>query len=220
MSNEQIHIAIEALLFAADEPVAASQIRRVIEDVRGQQLTDVEIEEAIARLNLAYQDGGRAFRIHAWAGGYRLATIDEMAPYIRALLVQDEERKLSRSLLETLAIVAYRQPTSKPEVDFVRGVNSDYALRQLMERSFITVVGRSEGVGRPLLYGTTEAFLDQFGLGTLDELPRPREIDELLADPAFSNERSVLLSKMEEAQSPTPEGDSAPFTTDSSDAQA
>src|SRR5690606_19688954 len=87
-------------------------------------------------------------------------------------------------------------------------VNSDYAIRQLMERDFITVVGRSETVGRPLLYGTTETFLDQFGLGTLDELPRPREIEELLADPAFTRERAALMHELGER--PGSDGDALP----------
>ena len=106
-------------------------------------------------------------------------------------------KKRTRALVETLAVVAYKQPVSKPEIDHVRGVNADYALRQLLERELVTVVGRSEGVGRPLLYGTTEHFLDAFGLGTLEELPRPREVEELLADPAFSRERAVLMTEME-----------------------
>jgi len=125
-----------------------------------------------------------------------MATVESMAGFVKTFLLKEEEKRLSRALLETLSVIAYKQPVAKPEVDFVRGVQSDYAIRQLLERDFITVVGRADSVGRPLLYGTTEHFLDQFGLGTLEELPRPREIDELLEDPAFSKERAVLTSEM------------------------
>lgn len=196
VSHAQFDRALEALIFAAEAPVAAAELVRAYGTVTGLDVLEAEVEAAVSRLNVAYQESGRAFRIHHWGGGYRMATVDDVAPFVKSLFAQEEERRLSRSLLETLAIVAYRQPVSKPEIDFVRGVNSDYALSKLMEREFITIVARSESVGRPLLYGTTEAFLDQFGLGTLDELPRPREIDELLTDPAFSRERATLMSEM------------------------
>ena len=125
-----------------------------------------------------------------------MATVETASDYVKAFLRKEEEKRLSRALLETLSVIAYKQPVSKPEVDNVRGVQSDYAIRQLLERDFITVTGRADTVGRPLLYGTTEHFLDQFGLGTLEELPQPREIEELLEDPAFSKERAMLTSKL------------------------
>ena len=187
--------AVEALVFASDVPLRAEDVARAYDDVTGHETTPDEVAAAVERLNLRYREGGAAFRIYEWGGGYRLATTDDVAPFVRSLFSREEERRLSRSLLETLAIVAYKQPVTKPELDHVRGVNSDYALRQLLERDLATIVGRSEGVGRPLLYGTTEAFLDQFGLGALDELPRPREVEELLADPAFSSERARLLAE-------------------------
>ena len=109
--------------------------------------------------------------------------------------------------METLAVIAYKQPVTKPEIDFVRGVNADYALRKLLETRFVAVVGRDESVGRPLLYGTTNAFLEQFGLSSVDDLPRPREIDELLEDPAFTRERAELLATLEPDQrQPDPAG--------------
>ena len=147
------------------------------------------------RLNADYRASGRAFRVEQWGGGYRLATVEAMAPFVRALFEQEEERRLSRSLLETLAVIAYKQPTTKPEVEHVRGVSSDYALRQLMERGFVDVVGRADSIGRPLLYGTTDRFLDQFGLASLDDLPSPREVEEILSDPRFSRERARLLAE-------------------------
>ena len=195
-NRHTLDMAVEAIVFAADEPVSVDALRNTFAEVTGAEATAEDVQEAVARLNAAYEVEGHALRVHHWGGGFRMATVESMAGFVKAFLLKEEEKRLSRALLETLSVVAYKQPVAKPEVDFVRGVQSDYAIRQLLERDFITVVARADSVGRPLLYGTTEHFLDQFGLGTLDELPRPREIDELLEDPAFSKERAVLTSEM------------------------
>ena len=188
--------AVEALVFASDTALRAADIARVYGEVTGAEVTAGDVEAAVGQINAAYRAGGRPFRIRAWAGGLRLATTEEAAPFVRALFEGEDARRLSRSLLETLAVIAYKQPVTKPEVDHVRGVGSDYALRQLLERDFVTIAGRGEGVGRPLLYATTDRFLEQFGLDGLGELPSPREIEDILADPAFSKERARLLSEM------------------------
>jgi segregation and condensation protein B len=187
--------AVEALAFAADEPLAAAEAARIIAQVTGGTVTAESVEAAADRLNDAYKAAGRAFRIQRWAGGMRMATEPELAPFVRTLHQREEGGRLSRALVETLAVVAYRQPVTKPEVDFVRGVNTDYALRQLLEKDLVAVMGRADSVGRPLVYGTTERFLDLFGLGTLEELPRPREVEELLVDPQFSRERALLAAE-------------------------
>lgn len=198
--------AAEAVLFAADAPVAAGRIAEVYAEVTGEPVPDeADVLAAIARLNDAYEAGDRTFRVAAWAGGFRLATVPSVAPYLKTLFRQEQQKRLSRSLLETLAIVGYRQPVTKPEVDFVRGVDSDYAFRRLMELGLVDVVGRSESLGRPLLYGTTQAFLDQFGLRSLEELPNLREIEEILGDPAFNRERARLLALDESEQGAPPE---------------
>lgn len=193
--------ATEALLFAADDPIGAERIAEIVTEVTGETKVDAErVETVIKALQEAYTVNERAFEIVAWAGGYRMVTRDDVAPFVKAM-VQDEQRQsLSRSLLETVAVVAYKQPVTRPEVDFVRGVNSDYALRKLMELELVDVKGRSESLGRPLLYGTTPDFLEQFGLNTLDDLPTIREVEELLDDPNFDDERAQLLQlKTEEA---------------------
>ncbi|MFO8231094.1 MAG: SMC-Scp complex subunit ScpB [Longimonas sp.] len=193
--------ATEALLFAADDPIGAERIAEIVTEVTGETKVDAErVETVIEALQEAYNTNERAFEIVAWAGGYRMVTREEVAPFVKAM-VQDEQRQsLSRSLLETVAVVAYKQPVTRPEVDFVRGVNSDYALRKLMELELVDVKGRSESLGRPLLYGTTPEFLEQFGLNTLDDLPTIREVEELLDDPNFDDERAQLLQlKTEEA---------------------
>ena len=216
---QRVEEAVEALVFASDVPLGTDEIRRVIADVTGGDVAPEAVDAAVERLNAHYRSGGRAFRIEAWGGGYRMATTPELAPYVRTLFARERERKLSRSILETLAVIAYKQPTTKPEVDAVRGVKSDYALRQLLERDFIAVVGRSESVGRPLLYGTTDRFLDQFGLTSLDALPTPREVNEILADPRFSRERAQLFAEFAGAASGADgiESEATPATGDAAD---
>ena len=202
---ERLDFSVEALVFASDAPLRAEDVARAVGEVSGADVDPVGVAASVERLNAEYDGTDRAFRIVAFGGGYRMATVAAAAPYLRVLFAQTDERRLSRSLLETLAVVAYKQPVTKPEVDYVRGVGSDYALRSLLEKDLVALAGRSETVGRPLLYGTTEHFLDLFGLGTLDELPRPREIDELLADPRFARERADLLAQLDSPPDAAPE---------------
>ena len=205
-TTTELQRVAEALIFAGDEPVPAAAIAEVFAAVRGEEGIDAAaVDAAVDALNRSYRRAGHAIRIEAWAGGYRMATVREVAPFVRALVEAEEERRLTRSLLETLAVIAYKQPVTKPEIDFVRGVDADYALKKLLEKKFVSVVGRSEAVGRPLLYGTTNLFLEQFGLATLDELPRPREIEQLLNDPAFTHERKELLIDLDHDLGDTPQ---------------
>jgi segregation and condensation protein B len=203
LTTDTFDQAVEALVFAADVPLRPEDVARVYADVTGAEVGPDDVDAAVERLNAAYRAGGRAFRLRRWGGGLRLATVETVAPFVQALFADREERRLSRSLLETLAVIAYKQPVTKPEVDHVRGVSSDYALRQLLERDFVEIAGRGEGVGRPLLYATTDRFLDQFGLDALDALPTPREVEEILADPAFNKERARLLSELTASQTAT-----------------
>jgi segregation and condensation protein B len=198
----------EALVFAADEPVTAATVADVYAEVTGDERVDTgDVEAAVTALNLDLQRTDRTIRIEEWGGGYRMATLPELAPFVKALLEAEEEKRLSRTLLETLAVIAYQQPVTKPEIDFIRGVNADYALRKLLELRLAAVVGRGEGVGRPLLYGTTSQFLEAFGLAQLEDLPRPREIEDLLNDPAFTRERAELLAALGPEATTPPDGE-------------
>jgi segregation and condensation protein B len=199
--------AVEALLFASDVPLRAEDLAAVLAEVWGEEVEEAAFDAAVEALNQRYAAGGHAFRIRRLGGGWRHATLDTLAPVLRTLFTDDRDRRLSTSLLESLAVVAYRQPVTKPEIDHVRGVNSDYALRGLLERGLIDIDGRSDSVGRPLLYATTPAFLDLFGLGSLDDLPKLREIEEILTDPSFHRERSRLLSELAAAAAPAGDPD-------------
>ncbi len=196
----------EAVIFAADNPVSPGRIADIVAEVTGQAAPSEDaVRKVVERLNETYAEQERAFEIHEWGGGYRMATRTEWSPFVQALFGQEQEKSLSRSLMETLAILAYRQPVTRPEVDFIRGVNSDYAIRKLLELGLADVKGRSDSLGRPLLYGTTTRFLDQFGLNSLDDLPTLREIEELLDEPHFDEERARLLAL---------KGDGAPINGD------
>jgi segregation and condensation protein B len=186
--------ATEAIIFAADDPVTPARIAKTVAEVTGRpQPSGEEVAAAVERLNDTYDDQGRALEIKSWAGGYRMVTRSSLSPFVRTYYVDEQETSLSRSLMETLAVIAYRQPVTRPEVDFVRGVSSDYAIRKLLEMDLANVEGRADSVGRPLLYGTTDRFLEQFGLEDLDDLPTLREVEDLLDDPAFDDERAQLL---------------------------
>lgn len=173
---------IEGIFFASGRLVAADELREAIRTVSpDDSVSDEDIASTVQTLNDRYVESESAFRIHQWADGYRMATIPELSNYLRAFF-QEGPRKLTRSLMETLSVIAYRQPVSKPEIDNVRGVDSNYALRRLMELGFVSMAGRSDTVGRPLVFTTTARFLEEFGLRSLDELPQLREAEELFAE--------------------------------------
>lgn len=158
---------VEALLFAADIPLEAERIREVLE------LSDeAEARALVEELQTRYAAADRALSIVEVGGGYRMVTRPEIAPWLMRLAKARTRQRLSRPALETLAVVAYRQPVSRPEVDAIRGVNSDAVLDNLLERRLLRISGRKDAPGRPFLYETTRDFLVAFGLRDLGELPR------------------------------------------------
>jgi segregation and condensation protein B len=158
---------VEALLFASDAPLEAERIREVLE-LAGPEEARALVEE----LRTRYAEGDRALTIAEVGGGYRMVTRPEVAPWLLRLARTRTRARLSRPALETLAIVAYRQPVSRPEVDAIRGVNSEGTLDSLLERRLLRIAGRKEAPGRPFLYETTREFLVAFGLRDLAELPK------------------------------------------------
>ncbi|MGH7309642.1 MAG: SMC-Scp complex subunit ScpB [Candidatus Rokuibacteriota bacterium] len=158
---------VEALLFASDIPLETERIREVLDLPDAAEAADL-VEELRAR----YAAADRALAIVEVGGGYRMVTRPEIAPWLVRLVRSRTRARLSRPALETLAIVAYRQPVSRPEVDAVRGVNSDAVLDNLLERRLIRIGGRKEAPGRPFLYETTRDFLVAFGLRDLADLPK------------------------------------------------
>ncbi len=161
--NGSLASCVESLLFVANEPVALSDLAQTL-DVSTSEVTDT-----VERLSEAYT--GRGLRIQHTNGRVQMVTAPETAPAIERFLGLELSGKLSEAAMETLSIVAYRQPITRPEIDGIRGVNSDSVLRTLLARGLIEEVGRQEAVGRPILYGTTFEFLQHFGLESLDDLP-------------------------------------------------
>lgn len=193
-SSSPLESVTEALIFAADEPISARHIARVFSEVSGQpEPGQKDIDDVVEAINGIYELTDRSLRIQRWAGGYRMATTARQMPFLRAYFKNNRLKKLSRSLMETIAILAYRQPATRSDIEFVRGVDCDYALRKLMEFGLVDVVGRSQKIGRALLYGPTDKFLELFGLNTLSDLPNLRELEDLLDDPAFQKERAKAL---------------------------
>ena len=167
---------IEALLFASEAPLAAADLARVDE-----ALDEEGVEAIIAELKQEYEAEDRAFGIFEIAGGYQILTRPEYAGILERYETVPLSSRLSGAALETLAIVAYRQPVGRAEVEEIRGVGAGAVLRTLLERNLVEVVGRGEGLGRPLLYGTTSYFLEHFGFRSLAELPRSDELSVILA---------------------------------------
>lgn len=185
--------AIEAVLLAATRPLGAPALAAALGRVEGREVEVAEVEQAVERLRGVYAARGAGLAIETWAEGYALATRPDLSAYVEAALAREKPVRLSAALLETLAVVAYRQPVTRPEIDHLRGVDSTYTVGRLAELGLVAAPARGEGVGKPLLYTTTPLFLETFGLAGLDALPTLREIDDLLGDPAYSREKARLL---------------------------
>ena len=196
IDGSRLSSVIEALIFASNEPLSASKIRKVIIDnEQNIEITEETVDEFIQLLNQRYEESGCSFRIERIGGGYTFLTQKKYHYWLSVFQHENAYRKLSQSATETLSIVAYRQPITKPEVDQIRGVDSGYILRQLMEKALIEVAGRGDGPGKPLVYKTSRHFLRHFGLNSVQDLPKPREIEEILKDDDMAEHRQLLMSR-------------------------
>ncbi len=204
----EIKRIIEALIFAADAPVPESRIRHVIEE-----LEPADIQRVVDELNAEYEQNRHAFKIVQIAGGFQLVTRPEFSNYVKLYYKGRTKSRLSRAALEALAIIAFKQPISRPEIDAIRGVNSDGVVKNLLERNLIHISGRSSAIGRALLYSTTPEFLRYFGINDIADLPKPREIEELLgstqAELPFASEEvdGNIVEKISALDEPEPEND-------------
>ncbi len=166
---------IEALLFASAKPITAAEIRKVIKS-----MTVKEIESIVAELKAEYEKDNRSFEIVEIAGGYEIATKKEFAAWIFKIELQKKAKQVTQSALETLAILAYKQPITRAEIEEIRGVDVSGVMNTLVERNLVKIVGKKEVAGRPFLYGTTDKFLEHFGLKALTELPNIEEIKTIV----------------------------------------
>ncbi len=192
---------IEALIFASEDSISASELIKAIKGIDGEdiQITVSDVENCITELNSRYESENLSVKIIKISNGFLFATKPEYAKYVGYLSSEKSKRRLSQAALETLAIIAYKQPITKPELESIRGVNSDYMLNTLLEKDLITISGRAETIGRPLLYVTTNEFLKYFGLNSISDLPKPREIDEIMQDEDFiEQKRKIMMNLIEE----------------------
>ena len=170
-TKDDIKRIVEAMLFASPTPLPARKMSQVIGD------TDVRsVKQAISDLTKEYDDEGRSFQIQEIADGFQIRTRAHYAEWVQALKREREDGRMSGAALETLAIVVYKQPVTRADIAGIRGVESDEVIRNLARQGLIKAVGRKEEPGRPLLYGTTQLFLEKFGISSLNDLPKLEEI--------------------------------------------
>jgi segregation and condensation protein B len=206
---EELKRIVEALLFASPDPLSVRRIKSVVPGLETDQVL-----ETLNELKSDYADASRSFQIVEIGGGYQLTTKADYALWVGKLVETRGKQRLSRAALETLAIVAYKQPALRATLEGIRGVNVDGVLRTLMERDLVRIVGRADGPGRPLLFGTTRDFLMQFGLSKLADLPGIEEIEELVGQASETPEEDLSEGGEET------EGEGATESEGTSDAEA
>ena len=165
MEQADIPKVVEAILFVSGEPVETAELERALE------VTTLELSAALDELESGYDRERRGLRLLRFGGHVQLGTRSDYAPYIEKLLQPVQKQTLSQAVMETLAVIAYKQPVTRGEIEAVRGVKCDYSVQSLMNKRLICEVGRKETLGRPILYGTTDEFLRHFGISSLAELP-------------------------------------------------
>ena len=170
-----LHRHIEALIFCAPEPISVTEIVKCLTEMFEAEVLFDHVESAIYDLKNKYNAEDFSFALEHLGGGYQFLTKPSYQTSIGVLLKQQSQKRLSTAQLETLSIIAYKQPITKGEVEQIRGVNSDYSVQKLLEKELIEIKGKSEGVGKPLIYGTSFKFMEYFGINTLQDLPQPKD---------------------------------------------
>jgi segregation and condensation protein B len=168
--------SIQALVFSSPVPIGPEDLAAALNKHFELTLNPDEVNELAAQCSADFEKAGLGFELVFTGGGYQFLTRPDLHEVVSAHLQLQSKKKLSQAALETLSIIAYRQPVTKSEIEFIRGVNCDYAIQKLLDRQLITLKGKSNGPGRPVLYGTSDFFMDYFGINTLSELPQLKEI--------------------------------------------
>lgn len=167
---------IEALIFASEQSISLTELQEIIQTVNEQAVDLSTLEEYIQRIEEKYADPSLAISLQRLNNGYQFLTKPDYYPYINQLQLHRSRKKLSQAALETLSIIAYRQPITKVEIEQIRGVNCDYSIHKLLEKELISILGKSKNVGRPLLYGVSPLFMDYFGINSTADLPKLKDI--------------------------------------------
>jgi len=185
---------LESLLFASEEPVTTQEVSEILGEERAP-----EIQAALEALVREYETGERGLKVQKLAGGFRITTDPALGPFLREMMRIRNRQRLSRAALETLALVAYKQPITAPEIQEIRGVNPSAILNSLLDRRMVRILGRKKVVGKPFLYGTTRDFLIRFGLNTLEDLPSMEEFAALLEPEGAPTQELIPLEEPEAA---------------------
>ena len=176
MDNITLHI--EALIFASDAAITVKEIQQCLEAAHKKEFEKSGLQNKITALQQKYLSNNYSFNIVEIAGGFQFLSKAEYNSTLSILVQQKSKKKLSKAALETLSVIAYKQPITKVEMEGIRGVNCDYAVRKLLEKELVTIKGRSKDVGRPLIYGTSDKFMQHFGLNSLKDLPKLKEFKQ------------------------------------------
>lgn len=175
---DYLHRHIEALIFCAAEPLSVSEISKCLTEMFAAEVALDHIDAAIYELRNKYNQDDFSFALEHLGGGYQFLTKPAYQSSISILLRQQSQKRLSTAQLETLSIIAYKQPITKGEIEQIRGVNSDYSVQKLLEKELVEIKGKSEGVGKPLIYGTSEKFMEYFGVNSIQDLPQPKDFSQ------------------------------------------
>ncbi|MCM8796873.1 MAG: SMC-Scp complex subunit ScpB [Candidatus Omnitrophica bacterium] len=197
MPEDNLKAVIEALLFASDKPLTIEQIRKVLDNL------DVGVvRRTVEELRADYVQSNKGMQIIEVAGGFRMVTAPGFAPFLKKLFKERHVERLSRPALETLAIIAYKQPITKQEIELLRNVSVDGLISNLLEKGLIRICGRKKAPGRPYVFGTTRQFLECFGLRSLEELPKMDGIPSLPSSTGQSEIDEMVVSQEEEMNEP------------------
>ena len=176
MVSEQAEGFIEALIFASDKSISLDEIQQVLSEIQEDLISIDEIGALLEQIRLKYLKLNLAIELTQLNGGYQFLTKKEYYPVINQLQIQRSRKRLSQAALETLSIIAYKQPITKLEIEQIRGVNCDYTIQKLLEKELVSISGKAETVGKPLLYSTSSIFMDYFGINSANDLPQLTEL--------------------------------------------
>ena len=175
---EFLHRHIEALIFCAPSPLGTNEIAKCLTEMFEAEVPIDHIQSAIEELIEKYNSEEFSFALENLGGGYQFLTKPAYQTSISILLKQQSQKRLSTAQLETLSIIAYKQPVTKGDIEQIRGVNSDYSVQKLLEKELVEVKGKSDGIGRPLLFGTSGKFMEYFGINSINDLPQPKDFSQ------------------------------------------
>jgi len=198
--NPQLKGAIESLIFISERPISTEEILGVLEG-----LDNETVSLAVGQLKEEYEQRNSGIKIVEVAGGYQMVTSPNYVQFVKKYYKIKHSEKLSMPALETLAIIAYKQPVTKLDIETIRGVNVDGVLKNLLEKGLVRIMGRKEVIGRPFVYGTTRSFLEYFGLNSLDELPAIEEFVEALKEKEGAEDQAEITPIEEESSIPAGE---------------